>query len=93
VEQDQATPAIGTSPAPNYIIAMVANGYRSAQRRPVAGSRSTYEQGRLWPVQAAQRRGQGNTGSSKWGSWSFQDTQIILLQLHLYTILKNLCLK
>jgi hypothetical protein len=32
VEQDQATPAIGTSRAPNYIIVIVANGYRSAHK-------------------------------------------------------------
>jgi hypothetical protein len=32
VEQDQATPAIGTSCAPNYIIAVVANGYQSAHK-------------------------------------------------------------
>jgi hypothetical protein len=32
LEQDQVTPAIGTSPAPNYIVTVVAYSHRSAHK-------------------------------------------------------------
>jgi hypothetical protein len=60
-------------------------------KRPVAGSRGAYKVREavleLWPAAAALGRGRGNTSNS------FQDTQSIPLQLHLYTIFKNLCLR
>jgi hypothetical protein len=32
LEQDKVTPAIGTSPVPNYIVVMVANGHQSTHK-------------------------------------------------------------
>jgi hypothetical protein len=63
----------------------------------VAGSNGTYKAREdmpdLWPAAAAHGRGRGNTGGTSSGSLELPRHSDIPLQLHLYTILKNLRLQ